>query len=229
MLLFVGFLAVALVASVPALAEFSSDKQTDWGVQTKGNSDTIGEWAALAWEVDQVDGTIFIGGNYLEVTNGSQIHTQPYLSAFDAETGAWQSWFRPDLGSAVFALQPTPDGGLLVGGEIGTWNGDLVGSLVKIDPATGERWPGFETRLFGGNSVVRDLKLESDGYVYAVGSFSQANEGNGPFAVSGAVRFDPVSGNIDQTWTPTIADGAAWVCHDRRPVTSLTSQASSRK
>jgi hypothetical protein len=210
MLLFTGFLAVALAVAVPALAEFSSDKQTDWGVQTKGNSDTISEWAALAWEVDQVDGTIFIGGNYLEVTNGSQIHSQPYLSAFDAETGAWQSWFRPEVGSAVFALQPTPDGGLLVGGEIGTWNGDLIGSLVKIDPATGDRWPGFPTRLFGGNTVVRDLKLESDGYVYAVGSFTQANDGDGPFGVSGAVRFDPITGDIDQTWTPTLTSGAAW-------------------
>ncbi len=208
--LFLGFIAVAVFMSIPALAEFDSERQTAWGVQTKGNSNTIGQWAALAWEVDQVDGTIFIGGNYLEVTNGSQVHSQPYLSAYDADTGAWQSWFRPAIGSAVFALQPTPDGGLLVGGEIGSWNGQTVGSLVKIDPATGDRWPGFPTRVFGGNSVVRDLKLEADGFVYAVGNFPLANEGAGSFDVGGAIRFDPISGQIDNTWTPQIESGAAW-------------------
>lgn len=139
------------------------------------------------------------------------METQPYFAAFDAETGAFQPWFRPAVGSAVFAMQPTSDGGLLVGGEIDTWNGLQIGSLVKIDPLTGELWPGFPTRAFGGNSVVRDLKLESDGWVYAVGSFSEANEGDGAFAAHGAIRFDPITGDIDETWLPSVDEGgAAW-------------------
>ncbi len=202
---------MGLAVAVPAVAEFSSTPQTDWGVQTKGNSNTIGQWAALSWEVDQVGGTIFIGGNYLEVTDGTRVESQPYFAGFDAETGDFQPWFRPQVGSAVFAMQPTSDGGLLVGGEIDTWNGIQIGSLVKIDPATGDLWPGWQTRAFGGNSVIRDLKLEADGWVYAVGSFSQVNEGNGPIAANGAFRFDPLTGAIDQTWLPSIDEGgAAW-------------------
>ncbi|MFW2380989.1 MAG: hypothetical protein ACN4GZ_04450 [Acidimicrobiales bacterium] len=209
--LFLVSLGFLLVVAGPARAEYNSDSQSEWGVQTKGNSDTIGQWAALAWEVDQVDGTIFIGGNFLEVTDGSQVESQPYFAAFDAETGAFQPWFRPDVGSAVFAIQPTADGGLLVGGEIDSWNGELIGSLVKIDPATGELWPGWQTRVFGGNSVVRDLKLEADGWVYAVGAFAQANEGAGVFAAGGAIRFDPITGDIDETWLPSVDEGGeAW-------------------
>jgi hypothetical protein len=210
-ILVLSFLGAFLLVSGPAGAEYDSTPQSNWGVQTKGNSNTIGQWAALAWEVDQIDGTVFVGGNFLEVTNGSQVASQPYFAAFDAETGVFQPWFRPDLGSAVFAMQPTPDGGLLVGGEIDTWNGEQIGSLVKIDPSTGELWPGWQTRVFGGNAVVRDLKLEADGWVYAVGSFTQANQGQGPLPAGGAIRFDPITGDIDESWLPSVDEGgAAW-------------------
>ncbi len=210
LLLFFGFLGAAILVASPAFAELTSTPQTSWGVQTKGASNTIAQWDALTWAVDQVDSTIFIGGNYLEVTNGDQVHSQAYLAAFDADTGRWQSWFRPQVGDAVFALQPTPDGGLLVGGEMGQWNGVTRGALVKIDPKTGDLWPGWNTRAFGGPSVIRDLSLEADGYVYAVGNFTTVTSGNGPMAAGGAFRFDPITGAIDTNWLPSLENGTGW-------------------
>lgn len=213
-------LAVCLALAVPALAELDSTKHTDWGVATKGDSATIAQWEALAWEVDQIGGTIYVGGNFLDVTDGDDLVPRPYLAAFDADTGAWQSWFDPAVGNAVFALEPTPDGGLMVGGEIGTWNGATIGSLVKIDPTTGEIWPGWQTRVYGGASSIRDLRLEADGWMYAVGDFSTVTDGAGPITAGGAVRFDPLTGDIDEGWLPTLESGSGWGV-SRSPVTGV--------
>ena len=204
--------SLGFLAATPgvASAEINSARHTTWGVATKGASNTISRWDALSWAVDQVGGTIYVGGNYLNVTNGYQTESQPYLAAFDADTGNWQSWFRPNVGNAVFAMAPSPDGGLFVGGEMGTWNGQQLGGLAKIDPATGELWPGWQTRVFGGSSVVRDLKIESDGKLYVVGSFTDATQGNGPMSVDGAIRLDPITGVIDASWIPRAHNGAVW-------------------
>lgn len=192
-----------------ASAETGSSRETSWGVQTKGNSATISRWKALTWAIEQVGNTIFVGGNFLQVTNGSLVDDQPYLAAFDADTGRWQSWFRPEVGNAVFALEASPDGALFVGGEINTWNGVQLGALQKVDPATGDAWPGWNVRVFGGSSVVRDLKVEADGYLYIVGGFTTISSGGVAHAANGAARVDPTSGAIDLSWRPEI-DGTVW-------------------
>ncbi len=210
-----GFLAALMLATIaslafgssPAGAEIDSNQQTDWGLATEGPSRTVARWDALGWAVEQVDGTIFVGGKFLDVTNGSGTHRQPHLAAFDAETGSWQAWFRPTIGQPVLALQATPDGGLVVGGEIDTWDGQTIGALAKIDPATGAPWPGWSTRIYGGGSAVRDLHLGDDGWLYAVGDFSTVSRAGVIRPAAGAVRFDPITGAIDSTWRPLASGG----------------------
>ena len=214
----VGARAAAAIESAAGLialgvgGDFTNAAATEWGLRTKGNSQTIADWEALGWAIEQVDNTIFVGGNFLEVTTTHEttIGSQPYLAAFDADTGEWQAWWRPELDGPVFALQASPDGHLLVGGEFSTWNGDSVGSFVKIDPATGDRLPvaQFDTRIFGGADVVRDLKIEDDGNLYAVGQFSTVAEAGVGTAVSGAVRMDPVTGAVDLGWIPLLHDAS---------------------
>ena len=206
----------ALAFARPAAAEYESTPQTSWGVTTKGDSNTIQEWAALAWEIDQVGSTVFIGGNYLDVTDGVRTERQPYLAAFSSSSGEWQSSFTPAVGGPVFALEPTADGGLLVGGELRSWNGQNMGGIAKIDPVTGDLWPGFQTKVFGGSVVVRDIKIEEDGLAYAIGRFTRANDGGSPATVSGAIRFDPITGALDRSWTPMLSDGSGWGL-DRSP------------
>lgn len=203
------FVGLGFLGSSTASAETGSDRHTSWGVQTKGASSTIGRWKALTWAVEQVGNTMFVGGNFLEVTNGSQVGDQPYLAAFDADTGRWQSWFSPNAGNAVFALEASPDGALFVGGEMGTWNGSQIGALQKIDPATGEAWPGWNVRAFGGGSVVRDLKIEPDGWLYVVGNFTTASSNGASYPVNGVFRVNPTTGIIDSSWFPTI-NGTGW-------------------
>ncbi len=223
--------AVALVfgivgvfgAPTPVSAEYDSTKRSTYGVTTKGASGTIANWNALTWEYEQVGNRMFVGGNYLDIVDesGSIVGRQPYLSTMDATTGKWESWFRPDVGNAVFAMEKSPDGGLFVGGEMGTWNGQPVGALVKIDPATGDLWPGFNTRVYGNVSSVRDLQLEADGWLYVAGGFDTVSENGVIMSQSGAVRINPTTGAIDTTWTPQVTDGSVWGI-SRSKTTNLT-------
>lgn len=198
------------MAVTPASAELAPPQATSWGLQSEGDTDNLDRWDALGWATEQVGGMMLVGGKFLEVTNGSQVVDQPWIAAFDAGNGQVLPWWRPAAGGAVLAIENSNDGGVFVGGEMGTWNGQQLGALVKIDPETGDVWPGFNTRVFGGNSVVRDIRLEADGWLYVVGNFSTASDDGNPQAVQSAIRMNPTTGAIDWNWLPAAENGGVW-------------------
>lgn len=203
--------AVAVLGfSVSASAVIDDEQQSSWGLATEGPSRVVDRFDSLGWAVEEAGGFVFAGGKFLEVTNGNQTESQPFLAAFDRSTGTFVPSIRPTVGGPVLALEPSPDGGLFVGGEMDEWNGSTIGALAKIDPATGDLWPGFTTRIFGGTSVVRDLSMGPDGWMYAAGTFTTASSNGTPGAVQSVVRFDPVSGAIDWTWVPETDGGGLW-------------------
>jgi hypothetical protein len=202
--------ALGLARSSPSAAEMDDVQRTSWGLATFGHSRAVAQFSSLGWALEEVNGEVYAGGNFLEVTNGPSTESQPYLASFATSTGAWQSDFRPVVGGPVLALAAGPDGGLFVGGEMDTWNGREVGALVKIDPATGEAWPGWNTRVYGGTSVIRDISLEPDGWLYVVGTFTTASDAGTPGAVANVVRMNPTTGAIDWSWLPQITNGTVW-------------------
>ncbi len=196
--------------SSPVGAEIDSNNETFWGLANKGDAINVADSQSLGWAVEIAGNTAFVGGNFKTVTNGSSSANQGYFAAFDADTGQWQSWFRPNVSSAVFSILAAPDGGLFVGGEFATWNGVNTGPLVKIDPNTGDLWPGWNTRVSGTRSTVRDLKIESDGRLYIVGDFSRASVNGNEIVTSGVIRANPSTGAIDTSWIPTVTGGDVW-------------------
>lgn len=203
-------IAASTLVTNPVAAELTPPQATSWGLEGEGATENLDRWEALGWATEQVGGMMLVGGKFLEVTNGSQSVDQPWIAAFDAGSGNVLPWWRPDVGGAVLAIENSPDGGVFVGGEMNTWNGQQLGSLVKIDPETGDTWPGFNSRVFGGNSVVRDIRLEADGWLYVVGNFTTASSGGNPQAVQGAIRMNPNTGAIDWNWLPAVEDGSVW-------------------
>lgn len=213
MLVAVSLLALSVLALLPATpsgAELVAVQRTQWGLATFGTSRTVADFSSLGWALEEMNGLVYTGGNFLEATNGQSTEQQPYLAAFATSTGAFQTGFRPQVGGPVLALAAAPDGGLFVGGEMGTWNGQEVGALVKIDPATGQPWPGWKTRVYGGTSVVRKITLEPDGWLYVVGSFTTASDAGTPRTVANVVRMNPATGAIDWSWLPQITNGGVW-------------------
>lgn len=203
-------IAASTLGVAPASAELAPPQATAWGLATEGDTDNLDRWDALGWATEQVGGMMLVGGKFLEVTNGSQAVDQPWIAAFDAGSGQVLPWWRPASGGAVLAIENSNDGGVFIGGEMNTWNGQQLGALVKIDPETGDAWPGFTSRVFGGNSVVRDIRLEADGWLYVVGNFTTASDGGNPQAVQGAIRMNPTTGVIDWDWLPAVEGGGVW-------------------
>ena len=205
----IAMVSTAIVGAGPAQAELVEPPSSEWGLVVDNGSATMGSWDALGYAVEYSSGLVITGGKFRDVTNGSTTITQPWLAAFDASTQEFQSWWTPTLDGTVLALEASSDGGLFVGGEFGDWEGSTIGALQKIDPTTGEVWPGWNSRVYGGTSVVRDIRLEHDGWLYVVGTFTTATDGNGPQAVTNAIRMNPVTGAIDWAWDPS-PNGSVW-------------------
>jgi hypothetical protein len=188
--------SAVVAAPSPASAEVAAVNRTWWGLQTVGSSRVLNGWRndPLGWAVEPAGGAMFVGGQFLEITNGTEVISQPYLAAFDAGDGTPLRWVTPNVGGPVLALESLPDGSMMVGGEMDDYNGVSLGALAKIDPTTGDLWPGWQTRVYGGTSVVRDIRLEPDGWLYVVGAFTTATEGNNPQSVSNAIRMNPTTG-----------------------------------
>jgi len=195
------------VSAQAANAPIESVQRAPWGIQTRGKADAVTRWNALGWSLDKIDDTLFVGGAFLEVTNGTTVIPQGYLAKFDANSGQFDASFNPTLEGAVYATEVSPDGALFVGGEMDNWNGESVGALVKINPETGDQWPGFDVQVYGGSGNVREIRLEDDGFLYVVGSFTTVGYGGTAHAVSNAVRLNPNTGAIDTSWIPQITGG----------------------
>ncbi len=206
-----GILTAVPSAAAPAPAIAVDDVQrSNWGLATEGPSRVVANFDALGWAVEEAGGRVFAGGKFLDVTNGAQTQRQPYFAAFALSSGTWIPEIAPTVGGPVLALEPGPDGSLFVGGEMDEWNGVTMGALVKIDPATGDVWPGFSARIYGGTSVIRDLSLGPDGWLYAAGSFTVASSNGNPISVDDVVRLDPVTGAIDTSWVPSTVGGGVF-------------------
>lgn len=174
----------------------------------------------------QVGPSMFVGGNFAQVVKGEDTDSaraQPFLAAFDADSRAWRTRFRPRLDGQVKALVALPGHRLGVGGDFLTVNGDPSPGLAVLDARTGELDPDWKLRLqnrVGAAPVsVRSLSL-SGRELYIGGAFTHLQRDGEPVYARNAARVDPRSGRPDPDWTPefagTVTDlnrepGSAWV------------------
>ena len=187
-----------------AVSSLADHQQTNWGLSDFGDSRSIADFSSLGWALEEAGDGVLVGGNFLNVRNNSRTESQPYLAKFDISTGVWDDSFTPDVESPILAIQNDDDGNTFLGGEIDRYNGAQVGALIKIDPDTGVQDFSFQGRVFGGNSVVRDLFISNDNFLYVAGSFTTANDGGAPLAVNNVVRFDLRDGSLDRGWRPNV-------------------------
>ncbi|MBM7520296.1 fibrinogen-like YCDxxxxGGGW domain-containing protein [Nocardioides nitrophenolicus] len=117
---------------------------------------------------------MFVAGNFRYVTtdDGSQWE-QPYLAAFDVNTGNWISSFRPTFDQQIRTLATLPDGRIVAGGLFSQVNGRPAAALVALDPQTGATATDWSTqvenRLTGGVASVRSLAVVGDRLVVGGG------------------------------------------------------------
>jgi hypothetical protein len=197
---------------LPPLLRGTTSPNTPWGVTgVNRTSDNTAQSPVLS--LAQVGGTVFVGGRFENVQYGASgtPQDQPYLAAFDVDTGEWRSGFRPELDGAVWDMVGTADGRLIVGGEFTSVNGaPNTHALAALDPATGEvvsTWTAeVELASLPSATSVRALDIQ-DGWVYVGGNFTRIRGGApvGSWVLLnrlGRVRLD--NGKPAGNWKPNL-------------------------
>lgn len=194
------------VAAIPE----SNAMSTVWGVSGFANG-SAGELNTEVAEFGEVGGKVFVGGNFRYVQRteaGAGQVEQPYIAAFDVNTGEWVSSFRPQLNGQVKAIVGLPDGRVAIGGQFSTVNGTPQAGLAFLDPTTGQLsgWQvAAEHRTTGSVPYIRDLDVQS-GYLYvagalthltAVGTTSSGSSWNGG-------RINLTTGRPDTNWNAAL-------------------------
>lgn len=203
--------------AIPVVAEISSNGETTWGVYGRDPSTETDAIDSEVWAIEQIGNTIYVGGKFLEARPSSTgaPEAQPYLAAFDAGTGDFITSFRPQLESAVYALQASPDGSrLFVGGEFRSVDGDgEAHGLTALDPTTGAvdpTWRAKVSNASGARPVVYSLTVDG-GHLYASGRFDRLGSGNQIIHSSEKVgRVSLTDGAVDTTLTTDIDGGSVW-------------------
>lgn len=183
---------------------------TVWGVAGLANG-TDGELNTEVSAFGQVGNRVYVGGNFATVqrtltSTGTSRVAQPFLAAFDVNTGEFISGFRPVLNNQVKAIVGLPDGRLAVGGHFTTVNGAPRASFVVLDAATGATsgWQvDAENRTTGGVSQVRGFSQVGN-WLYMSGAFTHLvpSAGSTASAWNGA-RINLTTGRPDTDWNPS--------------------------
>ena len=163
----------------------------------------------------EIDDVVYVGGKFTSVrvaATGVQT-AQPFLAAFDRDTGAWIDSFRPVVDGNVWDLKATPDGRLIVAGQFTNINGVTNTTGVAMIDTTGAVDPTWRVDLvLTGSSrraLARTLDIEGD-KVYIGGNFTRITGTDGITKNAGQLaRVALSSGNVDGAFLPNI-DGVVF-------------------
>ncbi len=138
----------------------------------------------------QVGNRIFVGGDFTTVIrpDGTTV-SQPYLFAYDVDSGAFDESFRPALNNTVQALETSADGdALFVGGRFWKWDDSFPIRVAKLH-ADGS----LDTKFAGSaNAIVRSIAATDD-RVFLAGDFTEV----GGEAHLGYAALDAMTGAVD--------------------------------
>ena len=147
----------------------------------------------------KVGDRIFVGGDFQQVQliDGSVI-TQPYIFAYDIDTGVLDPNFRPVLNKVVRSLEPTQAGdGLYVGGLFSLWDDSFPLRVAKLD-AEGQLITSFGPRA---SARVQSI-VEVGDSVYIGGDFTQVSGQ----PAQGLAKVDRITGEVDPNFLPAFTD-----------------------
>jgi hypothetical protein len=188
-----------------------------WGVSGQDPASTqTPTLDVLVWDFAQIGDRMFVAGGFLDVQESKDATPipQPYVAAFDIDTGDWIDTWTPELDRIAYALDVLPNGSLLVGGEFETVNGQPRRGLVALDPDTGAIDPSFAGQVdrpwSDHRAMVREIEIDGTS-VYVAGNFSHLDGvGGSRTRVYKAGRFSSPAGAIDTDWKPQVTGSGVW-------------------
>ncbi|MEM9521924.1 MAG: putative Ig domain-containing protein [Actinomycetota bacterium] len=163
----------------------------------------------------QIGDVMYVAGSFLQVRespNGGAVHDQAYLAAFDVDTGAWISSFRPVLDDVVWDIAATDDGRLVVGGEFDTVNGESRTGVVLLN-TDGEIDASFTTSVTNVGSTyepsVRTIEVAGS-TVYLAGDFNRIVDDRYAHGTYRIGRVNLSNGRLQQEWRPRVSGGGVY-------------------
>lgn len=180
-------------------------------VGENSNNDSFPNTNIRVAAIAEYDGMIFVGGKFtqVEIASTRQRFDQPFLAAFDRETGAWIDTFRPTLDGNVWDLKVTDDGRLIVAGQFTNVNGEAnTRGVAAIDPVSGAVVANWRVNLTLTGStqrpIARALDIEGD-FLYIGGNFTRITGTNGDTKNTGRIaRVNLATGNADGAFLPNV-------------------------
>ena len=171
------------------LARLNTDGSLDNSFQIGTGLNNPGRVIKLA-----PDGKIYVGGDF-------SFYNQNFVSELVRllPDGTYDAFFNNSLGGTgiVYALQLLPDGRLLAGGTMRTYNGESIGSILRILP-DGSRDITFNPGSgMLAASPVRCFLPAANGKIIIGGTFGSYND----LAVAHLIRVDS-TGKIDKGFLP---------------------------
>lgn len=196
-------LALSLAASVLVVPLGTSLGAASAAPPTATTPDTTYQVNGRVEAVAYVGSKVVLGGQFTGVApHGSTAWdtSYRYLAAFDAATGALDTSFRPAPDKPVRDL--VADGSaIFIGGEFAKLGAVSRPKIAKLS-ASGVLDPTFAPKA--PNALVSALALDG-GRVYLGGAFTTLG-GSAGTAVSRVARLDAVTGAVDTSWLPSIAN-----------------------
>lgn len=190
-----------------------TDPSTPWGVAGYNDGAAFTDLDAEVLAFAQLGDTMYVGGKFTQVKQGSSGTpvSQPYLAAFDVDTGEWRSDFRPQVTAPVWEMVVTPEGRLIVGGEFTNVNGSPnTAALASVDPVTGATDTTWTANLQSQftNTLAYVMALDvQDGWIYVGGQFTHVTGGDplfGPVQLTRLTRVRTTDGKPDGVWKPAV-------------------------
>lgn len=143
-------------------------------------------WQAngVVWAMEYASGVVYAGGSFTSVRPpgsdpGTNEYSQAALAAFDSETGAFRSSWRPVVaGGQVQAIEVSPDGSrLYIGGDFTHVNGESRTRLAAFDISNPVAPILLPVAAFNAevDRKVYDIEASASS-VYVAGAFTSAND-----------------------------------------------------
>ncbi|MCB1027382.1 MAG: hypothetical protein KDB24_06430, partial [Microthrixaceae bacterium] len=202
-------------AAAPNVSGWDETAMDAWEVVgLNDRSDIV--WPVPVWAFAEVGNRVFVGGRFTQVRRGPGYteYDQPFLAAFDRDSGEWIDTFRPVIENGVYALSASPDGTrLLVGGEFTNINGaPNTSGLAALDPITGEVDPGFTANVTnsGGVNSVKEIVTHGND-VYIGGEFTHVQGAAGaPTRQYRVSKLAGATGAVDTSFDVRVGGGKVW-------------------
>lgn len=158
-------------------------------IDTTFNPGQTGFNSTVRCMVTQSDGKLIVGGDFTTYSGSAS----SYLVRINPN-GTRDATFTATLNTSVYTAAVQTDGKILIGGAFTTVNAISVPRLARLN-TDGTRDTTWNPGTAGAGSTVRDIKIQSDGKILAVGDFT---------TYSGSTRNrivrTEISGAIDTTF-----------------------------